>query len=212
MMTKLLYKQIRLVSHPMTFVFTIFGVMLLIPNYPYTVSFFYVMLGLFFTFLNMREQKDIYYSALLPIRKRDTVKASCLFVVLIELLSVVIAVPFTIISPRMNPFGGNQVGVDANMTLLGFALLLYALFNIIFLPAFYQSAYKVGMAFLKAVIPVSLLMIAMEVSVHIPVLSWLDGYDTVRQLPVLIAGMVVYLGGTLLSFRLAAARYEKVDL
>ena len=57
-MNALLYKQLRLVCHPMTPVFCLFGVMVLIPNYPYTVIFFYVMLGLFFTFLNVREQKD----------------------------------------------------------------------------------------------------------------------------------------------------------
>ena len=96
MMRTLLYKQLRLVCHPMTPVFCMFGVMLMIPNYPLTVVWFYVMLGLFFTFLNMREQKDIYYSAILPIRKRDTVKAACLFTALIELASLVIAAPFAV--------------------------------------------------------------------------------------------------------------------
>ena len=48
-MTALLYKQFRLVCHPMTPIFCLFGVMVLIPNYPYTVIFFYVTLGLFFT-------------------------------------------------------------------------------------------------------------------------------------------------------------------
>ena len=65
-MKTLLYKQLRLACHPMTPVFCLSGIMLLIPNYPYSVAFFYVTLGLFFTFLNMREQRDIYYSALLP--------------------------------------------------------------------------------------------------------------------------------------------------
>ena len=63
-MKTLLYKQLRLVCQPMTLVFCLFGVMLLIPAYPYTVMWFYVMLGLFFSFLNGREQKDVYYSAL----------------------------------------------------------------------------------------------------------------------------------------------------
>ena len=48
-MKTLLYKQLRLVCHPMTPVFCLFGFMVIIPNYPYTVIFFYVMLGLFFT-------------------------------------------------------------------------------------------------------------------------------------------------------------------
>lgn len=77
-MKALLYKQLRLVCHPMTPVFCLFGIMVIIPNYPYTVIFFYVTLGLFFSFLNMREQKDLYYTALLPVPKRDAVKAGCL--------------------------------------------------------------------------------------------------------------------------------------
>lgn len=56
-MKTLLYKQLRLVCHPMTPVFCLFGFMVIIPNYPYTVIFFYVMLGLFFSFLDMRERR-----------------------------------------------------------------------------------------------------------------------------------------------------------
>lgn len=111
-MTALLYKQLRLVCHPMTPVFCLFGVMVLIPNYPYTVIFFYVTLGLFFTFLNMREQKDIYYSALLPVPKRDTVKAGCLFTVLIELLSLVLLAPFAALAVHLQPGKDNLVGLD----------------------------------------------------------------------------------------------------
>ena len=81
-MKTLLYKQLRLVCHPMTPVFCLFGFMVIIPNYPYTVIFFYVMLGLFFSFLDMREKKDLYYTALLPVPKRDAVKAGCLFTAL----------------------------------------------------------------------------------------------------------------------------------
>ena len=97
-MKTLLYKQLRLVCHPMTPVFCLFGFMVIIPNYPYTVIFFYVMLGLFFTFLNMREQKDLYYTALLPVPKRDAVKAGCLFTALIELLSLAVLAPCALLA------------------------------------------------------------------------------------------------------------------
>jgi hypothetical protein len=212
MMKNLLYKQIRLVSHPMTFVFILFGCMTLIPNYPYTVGFFYVMLGLFFTFMNGREQKDNYYSAILPIPKRDTVKASFLFVAMVELLTLIFTVPCIFLSAKINPNGGNMVGVDANLTLLGDGFLLFTLFNAIFLPAFYKSAYKVGTAFVVAIIPTSLLMIAMEAIVHFPAFTWLDGYDYMRQWPVLLVGAVVYFASIPLIFKSAAKAYDKVDL
>ena len=214
-MTALLYKQIRLVCHPMTPVFCLFGVMVLIPNYPYTVIFFYVTLGLFFTFLNMREQKDIYYSALLPVPKRDTVKAGCLFTVLIELLSLVLLALFAALAVHLQPGKDNLVGLDPNAALLAAGFLLYAVFNAVFLPSFYRSGYKVGVAFVKAIIPTTLAMIVFEALPHVPGLMWLDDMDAatqVRLLPYFVAAVLLYGIGTVLTFRRAAAQYEKVDL
>ena len=214
-MKALLYKQFRLVCHPMTLIFPFFGVMLLIPSYPYTVAFFYVMLGLFFSFMNGREQRDIYYSALLPIRKRDTVRASVLFVLMVELVSLLIAAPFAVLSCRINPLSGNAVGMEPNAALFAVALLLYALFNGIFLPSFYQTAYKVGISFLKAIIPVSVAMIACEALVHFPGLGWVEDCTVtgqLRLLPMLLIAAVIYGVGMWLTYRKAAQNYEKVDL
>ena len=214
-MKALLYKQFRLVCHPMTLIFCLFGIMVLIPNYPYTVIFFYVMLGLFFTFLNIREQKDIYYSALLPVPKRDTVKAGCAFVVIIEVLSLVVLIPCSLLAVHLQPGKDNLVGLDPNLALLAAGFLLYAVFNAVFLPSFYANGYKVGVAFLKAVIPTTLAMIVLEALPHFPALTWLDDLDAatqVRLLPVLIGSVLIYAGGMALTFWRAAAQYEKVDL
>ncbi len=214
-MKALLYKQFRLVCHPMTLIFCLFGIMVLIPNYPYTVIFFYVMLGLFFTFLNIREQKDIYYSALLPVPKRDTVKAGCAFVVIIEVLSLVVLIPCSLLAVHLQPGKDNLVGLDPNLALLAAGFLLYAVFNGVFLPSFYANGYKVGIAFINAVIPTTLAMGALEALPHFPALTWLDDLDAatqVRLLPALIGSVLVYAGGMALTFRASARRYEKVDL
>lgn len=214
-MKALLYKQFRLVCHPMTLVFCLFGAMLLIPSYPYTVAFFYVMLGLFFSFMQGREQRDADFSALLPIRKRDTVRASAAFCTVIELLSLVIAVPFAMLGARVNPQGGNPVGLDDNAALFAAALLLYGVFNLVFITAFYRSGYKAGTAFLKAMIPTALLMLVCEALPHLPGLMWLNdtsGEGNLRQLPLLVACGVLYGVLTLAAYRRGAALYEKVDL
>ena len=214
-MKALLYKQFRLVCHPMTLIFCLFGIMVLIPNYPYTVIFFYVMLGLFFTFLNIREQKDIYYSALLPVPKRDTVKAGCAFVVIIEVLSLVVLIPCSLLAVHLQPGKDNLVGLDPNLALLAAGFLLYAVFNGVFLPSFYANGYKVGMAFINAVIPTTLAMGALEALPHFPALTWLDDLDAatqVRLLPVLIGSVLIYAGGMAFTFWASAQRYEKVDL
>lgn len=214
-MKALLYKQLKLTCHPMTLVFLLSGVFLLIPSYPYTVAFFYVTLGIFFMFMNAREQRDGDYCALLPVRKRDGVKASCVFSVLIQLLSLVAAVPFAVLSARINPKGTNLAGLDANVALFAMALLVFAAFNLVFWPSFYRTGYKVGISFVKASIVTALLAICDIALPHFPGLGWLDGMDTascLRQLPLLIAAAVLYAVVTVLAYRRAARNYEKVDL
>ena len=214
-MRALLYKQLRLGCHPMTPVFCLFGVMVLIPNYPYTVIFFYVMLGLFFTFLNIREQKDSYYSAILPVPKRDTVKGGCALVALVELLSLAVLAPCALLAVRLQPGKDNLVGMDPNLALFAAGFLLYTVFNAVFLPTFYRNGYKVGAAFIKALIPVTLVMVVCEALPHLPGWGWLDDLDgatQLRLLPVLAVSAAVYAASMLLSFRRAAALYEKVDL
>ena len=214
-MKTLLYKQLRLACHPMTPVFCLSGIMLLIPNYPYSVAFFYVTLGLFFTFLNMREQKDIYYSALLPLRKRDTVRAAVAFTVLVELLSVVITALFCLLSAKLQPGKDNAVGMDANLMLLGAGFVLYGVFNLVFFVCLYRSGYKVGAAYLKANLALWPMMLLAEVLPHFPSLMWLNRVDTqanLRQIPILLFGVAVFAVLRMLAYRRSARLYERVDL
>lgn len=214
-MKTLLYKQLRLACHPMTPVFCLSGIMLLIPNYPYSVAFFYVTLGLFFTFLNMREQKDIYYSALLPLRKRDTVRAAVAFTVLVELLSVVITALFCLLSAKLQPGKDNAVGMDANLMLLGAGFVLYGVFNLVFFVCLYRSGYKVGAAYLKANLALWPMMLLAEALPHFPSLVWLNRVDaqaSLRQIPILLFGIAVFAVLTMLAYRRSARLYERVDL
>lgn len=214
-MKTLLYKQLRLACHPMTPVFCLSGIMLLIPNYPYSVAFFYVTLGLFFTFLNMREQKDIYYSALLPLRKRDTVRAAVAFTVLVELLSVVITALFCLLSAKLQPGKDNAVGMDANLMLLGAGFVLYGVFNLVFFICLCRSGYKAGAAYLKANLALWPMILLAEALPHFPSLMWLNRVDVranLRQIPILLFGMAVFAVLTILAYRRSARLYERVDL
>ena len=191
MTAKIFSKDLRLAAHPMMYVFALFGVMLIIPNYPYTVVFFYGLLGIFFTFLNGRENKDVYYCAVLPVTKRDQVRARAWLVVAVELAELVIA-------------------------LFGCVLLIYGVFNVVFLPVFYKTAIRAGRAFLLAVIPMTVLMVLVEALSHFPVVGpYLDATDAagqVRQLPVLAVGLAAFALLSWLAYRKAAKNYERVDL
>lgn len=66
------------------------------------------------------------------------------------------------------------VGLDATLAWYGFGLIIYAMFDLVFFPAFYRNGYKAGKAFVFASIPMVVWMIAVEAAAHVPALSWLD--------------------------------------
>ena len=145
-MIKLLSKELRLAMHPTSLIFLGLSAMILIPNYPYLVTFFYTGLGVFFTCLSGRENHDIAYSVALPVRKSDVVKARFLFVVAVELVQAAFVVPFALLRASM-PLPGNLVGMDANVAFFGFAFMLLGIFNAVFFGIYYRDVRKVGKAF-----------------------------------------------------------------
>ena len=94
MLSKLLYKEFKLALHPAAVLFLLLSSMMLIPNYPMYVLFFYNTLGIFFICLSGRENHDFAYSLSLPIRKRDAVRARIVFAVILQLAQCVLAVGF----------------------------------------------------------------------------------------------------------------------
>lgn len=216
-MKHLLYKELRLAKHPTMFLFLLFSAMLLIPSYPYYVAFIYTCLSVFFVFLQGRENNDLSFTALLPVRKRDIVRARCLLVVLMQLAQVLVSLPCAIVGARINPLGGNAAGIEANAAFFGLVLVMYALFNLLFLPAFYRTGYRVGRAFLFAGASVLVYIVAAELLVQcVPVLkASLDTFDPATRgtrLFVLLLGAGLYAAGSLLACRLSERRFARVDL
>ena len=109
-MLKLLKKEIVLSAHPTTIIMLLLSPMVMIPNYPYSVVFFYITLSLFFTCIQGRENNDIIYSLNLPIAKKDIVKARMAFAVILEFAQLLITIPFAILSQKVN-VAGNSAGI-----------------------------------------------------------------------------------------------------
>lgn len=214
MISNLLYKELRLAAHPNLYIFTLLGALVIVPAYPYGMVFLFGCLAPYLTFLYGRETNDIYYTALLPVKKRDTVKSKCLLMVLAQMTQLLISLPFAVLRVHVLP-NGNPAGIEANVAYYGFGLMIYAVFNVILLTQFFKTAYKVDMAFLLAIIPAAIAVIIMEVLVHFPGFEWLDSVIPnmmLRQLPILVVGAAVYVIGMLIAYLISAKRFEQVDL
>ena len=213
-MMTLLNKDIRLAAHPTSMVFAFLGCLVLVPAYPYSVIFMFGCLAPYLTFLNARETNDAWYTAILPVTKRESVRGKCLLMVSFQLFQLLISVPFAMLRNALH-IANNPVGLDATLAWYGFGLIVYAIFDLVFLSTFYRSGYKAGKAFILAAIPMVILMIAVEATARIPSLAWLDSIQSehlLRQLPILAMGMICYAVLLSLAYRLSVKRFDQVDL
>ncbi len=217
-MSALLRKEMRLAALILTYLFIGFAFMTLLPGYPILCGAFFMTLGIFQSFQSAREANDIVYSALLPVAKRDVVKGKYQFVILIELCGFAIMVILTLI--RMTaladarPYRSNAL-MNANPFFLAMALLIFAVFNLIFVGGFFRTAYKIGKPFVIYIVVTFVVIFIAEALHHVPGLGALNafGFDHAGlQFSLLAAGIVLYAGLTLLAYRKACRDFERIDL
>ncbi len=215
-MKKLLYKELRLSVHPTMYIFLAMPLMMLIPNYPYYIIFMYTCLAVYLTFLIGREQNDIFYTATLPIKKTDVVKGRVATVALFELASVLISVPFSVISVKINPSGGNAAGIEPNLAFYGLVLVMMGGFNLIFTTEFYRTGYKLFRPMIFSAIFIFVYIGAAETMAQFwnsPISEFLDRAGIFAEhLPILAAGIIIYAVMTFCAYKISAKRFEKVDL
>ncbi len=217
-MSALLRKEMRLSASILSYLFIAFAFMTLVPGYPILCGVFFITLGIFQSFQSAREANDIVFSALLPVAKRDVVKGKFLFSVFIELAGVLIMMVLTLV--RMTVLSGSQVYrqnalMNANPFFIGMALLIFGMFNLIFVGGFFKTAYKFAKPFVTYIIVCFLLIGIAEALHHIPGMEAVNafGFDSIGlQLVMLIAGVLLYVILTLLSYRRACVNFEKIDL
>lgn len=215
-MSKLLRKEFLLSMHPITPLMLLLSSMVMIPNYPYTVMFFYMTLAFFFTCMMGRENHDVIYTMTLPVAKSDIVKARVCFVVILELLQMILLVPFSILRQYLNPIG-NEAGMDANITLFAEGFLLFGIFNLLFFYSYYKNVDKVGISFVKATVVFFVLVAVDAVATHaIPFVRYcLDTPDPKYlgyKLITLGVGIILYLVMTIWVCNKSIKNFEKQDL
>ena len=215
---KLIGKEMKLAASLLSWLFISFALMALIPGYPILVGAFFVCFGIFQSVQSGRENNDLLYTVLLPVSKTDAVKAKYRFAVLIEMISFIISFVITMIRmtvmAKAAPYVTNPM-MNANQAYLAYILLIFALFNWIFLCGFFKTAYKFGLPFILFIVLSFLLIIVVEVLHHIPGLEFLNDTDTLCSTTmwiILAAGFVIYAVVTAVSCKVAMKRFERVDM
>ncbi len=216
-MNALMNKELRLSASVLSYIFIAFGILAILPGYPILCGVFFITLGIFHSIQNAREANDIVFSALLPIAKHDVVKGKYMFAIIIEMLGFLVMAIITVI--RMTAFADSDVYhenalMNANLFFLGMCLVIFGLFNMIFIGGFFKTAYKLS-SFVTYII-VTFVVIGIAEALHyVPGLEAVNafGFDDIGlQICLLVVGIAVFLALTFLSYKKACSDFENIDL
>ena len=213
---KMLMKEWKLCMHPTGYIMLLCAALTLVPGYPYGVSCFYMGLAIFFICLTARENHDATYTLTLPVSRADAVKARVLFCTVLEVADLLLMGVFILIKNIIGSLP-NPAGLDAGVALIGEGLILFAIFNLVFFPVYYQEISKPGKAFAFAATAMFLWIVLEIVGTYtVPffrdILDQPDPMYMSDKLLFTLGGLALFLAGTARSIQLSAKKFEAADL
>ena len=228
-MWKLLKKEFLLSLNPNVIIMGLLGITIAIPSYPAFVGFFYILGGLCSIMPRAAADKDLEYTAMLPIPKHDVVVSKMLLFIALEVGTMLFTVPFALLrvfvfDPQLFAAAqgedlASMVSMEPSLSTFGFAFLIFGIYNIIFFPWFYKNPTKINAPQLVSTILTMVISIVfMVLSFAIPSLTFASLSDPsypfalALQLGILLGGLLI--GGLLTFFaaKLASKHFEKVDI
>lgn len=226
-MKALIYKEFKLVMHPICYVFILlFPFTILIPSYPLGVGFIYVLTCYPILFLGAnkgQQSNDLLYSTLLPVRKKDIVMARIITVILMQVTFIALTsalYPFARIinnlvsqsSPNLEDYANPGLGLDSYVLLLAVVIIGYAVADLIFFPIYYKKGKSIVMSTLSTilgfVVYIGIFTVALP---YIPGLKILNNLHIGIQFGVLAGALVTSLVIHIAVYKISSKRLEKVD-
>jgi len=217
-MYNLLMKELKLGVSPFFYIMPFLtGALMLIPSWLY---FLVILYFCFITIPNMfagyKTQNDLIFTRMMPVTKKDIVKAKVSVIVILELMHIIVAMIYGMISVRLYP---NLIYVffKPSFGFWGLCFVMIAIFNIIFISMYYKTAYKYGAASIVSITAAILFAGGAEwLGIQNSFVSDLfkgNGTDHLgTHLSILITGIVIFAIFTIIAYRIAIKRFQKVEI
>ncbi|NLI54840.1 MAG: hypothetical protein GX417_11080 [Clostridiales bacterium] len=215
-MKNLLNKEFRLVISPLYFLVTLFGALVLIPQWVFFIAPMYLLFVALPNIIQFsKTQKDMEFTMLLPVRKSDAVRARILAFALLQTAQVLVVAIFAALNITL--YHTPNFFIDPNVAYIGCVFAMFGLFNVVFFPMVYKTAYRLAaplivaltLAFLFAT-GIELLVVTVPAATRV-----LDGISRdalIGQIPVLLCGIAAFVLLTWASMRASIKRFEQVNL
>lgn len=216
-MKALLIKEARLSTPLLTYCFLVFSLLTFCPGYPILIGSFFTCLGIFQAYQLMVTNHDLLFSLLLPVGKKEVIKAKFIFASLMEMVAFLLMAIITIIRMvflnQSLVYRENQL-MAANYVFLAFTLLIFAEFNWYFLRGFFKTGYYLSKPFIYFSLAAFVTIALGETLHHLPGLAFLNLSRGPMGIQLTCFGLsiLVYLLITFLAHQRAAISFEKLNL
>ena len=226
-MKALIYKEMRLSMHPICYIFVaLFPLMILIPSYPLGIGFIYILACYPILFLGAnkgQQSNDLLYSTLLPVRKKDIVLARIITVIIMQVAFMLIMsalypvarmINDAIIANSENPkeYVIPGLGLNSYVLVLAFAIIGYAIADIIFFPIYYKNGKSIVMSTLFTILGFVVYIGVVTIGLpYIPGLGILNNLHLGIQFAILAGAIILSFLLHILVYRASSKRLEMVD-
>jgi len=217
-MYNLVMKDLKIGVHPLFFLFPlIMGALMLIPGWIYfIVPMYFYWVTVPNVFGVYKTQNDLIFTTMMPVTKKDIVRARVAVIVILELLHIVTAMIFGMITIRLYP-NMHYHFFEPHMGFWGLCFIMFAIFNIIFISMYYKTAYTFGKANLVSITAAMLFAIAVqwlgiENSFVYDIFNGSGADNMGLQSSILIGGIVIFITFTIIAYQIAVKRFLKVEI
>jgi hypothetical protein len=211
-------KDFKLAINPLFLVLPyLTGALMLVP-----VWIYFVVLQYFFwitvpnIFGQFKVQNDLIFTTMMPVPRKDMVRARVIVIVILELLHIVIAMIFGLATIHLYP---NMIYYffAPHMGFWGLCFVTLAVFNIIFISMYYKTAFKFGAAIITSIAGALLFSggaqwLGIQNSFMFDTFNGTGADNFGLQLSILATGIAIFIVFTNAAYNIAIKRFEKVDI
>lgn len=210
-MMDLLYKEYKLSINKFFILLPfILGLLMFIPQWIFMLIFMYffwvTVPNLYAGYLS---QKDYEFCLMLPVSKKEIVVSKVTTLLLLEILHVIAAVIFGITHNLI--YGSYNFFLDITPALFGYAFIMFGLFNLVFLPKYFKTAYYYGKAVILGTIVTLIFGLGVEALVFAPSFtSIVEPNNTMIEVIYLIAGIIIFGALSFIALKRSIRNYQSI--
>jgi ABC-2 type transport system permease protein len=153
---------------------------------------------------------DHSFNAVLPVSKKEIVLSKIYSLFILEGLHIIIGIFFGIFHNLI--YGQWNFFFDINIAFIGHILLLFAIFNVIFLPMYFKTGYYFGKPVIYGNVAVVIYAFIIEYSItrYQWVRDVLEG-DILTQYIILFIGVILSVGLSIFTIRKSISNFESIN-